>query len=99
MKKFAVLLGLAALAFAQEDAPDKRMRNATETFKEIMGTPDKAIPNNLLSRAKCVIIVPDMKKAAFVIGGQYGRGFATCRNGNQWSGPAAVRMTGGSVGL
>ncbi|HEY2014505.1 MAG TPA: lipid-binding SYLF domain-containing protein [Bryobacteraceae bacterium] len=68
---------------------------------EIMGTPDKGIPQDLLAKAQCIIILPNMKKAAFVVGGEYGRGFAECRNstGAGWGAPAAVRMEGGSVGF
>jgi lipid-binding SYLF domain-containing protein len=66
-----------------------------------MSTPDKGIPQDLFGRAECVIIIPSMKKAAFVVGGEYGRGFAECRSasGTGWGAPAAVRMEGGSVGF
>jgi len=66
-----------------------------------MGTPDKGIPQDLLSKAQCVIVIPNMKKAAFVVGGEYGRGFAECRNtaGTGWGSPAAVKLEGGSVGF
>jgi lipid-binding SYLF domain-containing protein len=99
MKKLALFLSLGALALAQEETPDKRLRHTAETLNEIMSTPDKSIPHGLLDHAQCIVIVPGMKKAAFVVGGEYGRGFASCRNGNGWSGPAAVRMGGGSFGL
>lgn len=102
MKKFAFLLALSAvgaIAFAQEDTPDKRLRHTADTFREIMATPDKAIPRDLLHHAKCVVIVPGMKKAAFIVGGEYGRGFASCRTATGWSGPSAVRLAGGSFGL
>jgi SH3 domain-containing YSC84-like protein 1 len=67
----------------------------------VMGTPDKGIPQDLLGKAQCVIVIPGMKKAAFVVGAEYGRGFAECRNegGTGWGAPAAVRMEGGSVGF
>jgi lipid-binding SYLF domain-containing protein len=99
MKKWAIFLALSAVAFAQEETPDKRLRHTAETFRQIMATPDKAIPRDLLHHAQCVVIVPGMKKAAFMIGGEYGRGFAACRTGNGWSGPSAVRLAGGSFGL
>jgi len=99
MKKLAVFVALSALAFAQEETADKRLRHAADTFQEIMAAPDKGIPEGLLERGQCVVIVPGMKKAAFVVGGEYGRGFASCRTANGWSGPAAVRLTGGSFGL
>jgi lipid-binding SYLF domain-containing protein len=79
----------------------ERLHEATEVFQSIMATPDKGIPQDLLERAHCVIIVPNLKKAAFGIGGQYGRGFAICRTGTGvgWGAPSAVRMEGGSFGF
>jgi lipid-binding SYLF domain-containing protein len=99
MLKFAIFFGVAAALLAQEETPDKRLRESSEVFKEVMATPDKAIPRDLLEKSQCVAIVPGMKKAAFLVGGQYGRGFVTCREGASWSGPAAVRLAGGSFGL
>jgi lipid-binding SYLF domain-containing protein len=99
MKICTLFLALCAVALAQEEAPDNRLRHSAETFREIMTAPDKSIPNDLLRRAECVVIVPGMKKAAFVVGGQYGKGFASCRTGTGWSGPSAVRLAGGSFGF
>jgi lipid-binding SYLF domain-containing protein len=96
---FAVLALTTAMLPAQDDEPDKRLRNATDTLREIMATPDKAIPRGLINRARCMVVVPGMKKAAFVVGGQYGRGFALCRSDWGWSAPAPVRLTGGSFGV
>jgi lipid-binding SYLF domain-containing protein len=100
------LIGLCAVAAmtvamlpAQEEMPDKRLRNATDTLHEIMATPDRSIPRGLLDRAQCIVVVPDMKKAAFVVGGQYGRGYAMCRTAGRWSAPAPIRLAGGSFGL
>ncbi len=79
----------------------ERLQNATDTLHEIFGAPDKGIPEELLSKAKCVIVIPGMKKAGFVIGGRYGRGFSTCRLANNtmaWSAPAPVFLGGGSWG-
>lgn len=86
---------------ALADSAQERLADSAAVFQEIMSTPDKGIPQDLLSKAECVIVIPGMKKAAFVVGGQYGRGFAECRNssGSGWSAPAAVRMEGGSVGF
>ena len=84
--------------FAQEETPDKRLKNSASTFREIMSAPDRAIPRYLLERAQCIVIVPGMKKAAFLVGGEYGRGFASCRLPGSWSAPAPVRLTGGSFG-
>jgi lipid-binding SYLF domain-containing protein len=63
-----------------------------------MSAPDKGIPNDLLDKAQCVVIVPELKKAAFIVGGEYGRGFAVCRKQGTWGAPAAVRFRGGSFG-
>jgi len=96
---FLSVLAAASLLIAQEETPDKRLRNSAATFHDIMAAPDRAIPRNLLERAQCIIIVPGMKKAAFVVGGEYGRGFASCRIPGSWSAPAPVRLTGGSFGV
>jgi len=77
----------------------ERLSDATSVFSEIMATPDKGIPHDLLNRAQCVVIVPGLKKGAFIVGGEYGRGFAECRQGTGWGAPAAVRVEGGSVGF
>jgi lipid-binding SYLF domain-containing protein len=96
----SVLLAVsAAMLPAQEEMPDKRLRSATDTLREIMATPDKAVPRGLLNRSRCLVVVPGMKKAAFVVGGEYGRGFALCRTEGGWSAPAPVRLAGGSFGL
>jgi lipid-binding SYLF domain-containing protein len=84
---------------AQEETPDKRLRSSADTLREIMATPDKAIPRGLLNRAQCIVIVPGMKKAAFIVGGEYGRGYSMCRTEGRWSAPAPVRLAGGSFGL
>jgi lipid-binding SYLF domain-containing protein len=94
-----VLVACFAPLRAQEETPDKRLRDSASTFREIMAAPDRAIPRYLLERAQCLIIVPGMKKAAFLVGGEYGRGFASCRLPGSWSSPAPVRLTGGSFGL
>jgi lipid-binding SYLF domain-containing protein len=79
----------------------ERLNDATAVFNEIMATPDKGIPQDLLAKAQCVVIVPGEKKAAFVVGGEYGRGFAICRkeSGHGWGDPGAVRLEGASVGF
>ncbi|HWF12058.1 MAG TPA: lipid-binding SYLF domain-containing protein [Bryobacteraceae bacterium] len=96
----AVVLALiSAVASAQEETPDKRLQDSALAFRQIMAAPDRAIPRYLLARAQCIVIVPGMKKGAFLVGGQYGRGFASCRIPGSWSGPAPVRLAGGSFGL
>lgn len=94
---FALAVG-ASLLCAQDDAPDHRLRRSAEVFHEIMAAPDGGIPHGILDRSQCVVIVPGVKKAAFVVGGEYGRGFAVCRHQGEWGGPAAVRVSGGSFG-
>jgi lipid-binding SYLF domain-containing protein len=89
-----------ASAQDQEGRPDKRLRHAATAFQEIMATPDKGIPQELLEKAECIIIVPDLLKGAFAVGGKYGRGYASCRHGvHGWSSPAAVAIEGGSFGF
>jgi lipid-binding SYLF domain-containing protein len=79
----------------------ERLDDAATLFTEIMGTPDKSVPQDLLEKANCIVLVPGLKKAAFGIGGKYGRGFAVCRQpgGPGWGPPAAIRIEGGSVGF
>lgn len=89
----------AAMLPAQYDEPDKRLQSAIDTLHDIMATPDKAIPRGLLNRAHCLGIVPGMKKAAFIVGGEYGRGYTLCRTEWGWSAPAPTRLAGGSFGL
>src|SRR5260370_34523695 len=99
--KLAIALTLGASALlAESDAP-KRLQAAADAFKEVMGIPDKSIPQHLLNKAQCIVIVPDLKKGAFIIGAKYGKGFVSCRQkgGVGWSAPGAVRVEGGSVGL
>ena len=105
MKKFlissALMLSLSvpAATFASDKEDDlSRIHRSAEVFKEIMNTPDKGIPQELLESAKCVAIVPGEKKFAFIIGGNFGRGVAMCRTGNGWSAPMFIAVDGGSVG-
>lgn len=102
----ALGLGLAALtalplAGFAEPAYEKRLRDARLVFEEVMGIAEKAIPQSLLDKAECVVIVPGMKKGAFIFGARYGRGFLSCRvkGGPGWTPPGAVRIEGGSFGL
>jgi lipid-binding SYLF domain-containing protein len=82
------------------ETAQERLKEATDVFNEVMATPDKGVPQDLLEKAHCVVIVPGVKQAAFIIGGKYGRGFATCRRDNNgWGAPGAVRVEGGSFGF
>jgi lipid-binding SYLF domain-containing protein len=102
MKKLITALTLTAafLSAAQSDAP-ARLQAAADVFKEVMGIPDKSIPQDLLNKSQCVIIVPGLKKGAFIVGAKYGRGFVSCRSksGVGWGAPAAIRVEGGSFGF
>ncbi len=90
----------AASAFGAEKAPE-RLADSAAVFTEIMQAPDKGIPQDLLAKAQCVVIIPGFKKAAFVVGAEYGKGFAECRkaDGMGWGAPAALKLEGGSVGF
>lgn len=101
----AVLLGLAMVpllpAAARADSAAERLANSAAVLREVMAMPDQGIPPELLAKAQCVVIVPGLKKAGFIVGGQYGRGFMTCRQNKTgaWGAPAALRMEGGSFGF
>ena len=82
-----------------ESSPQKRITEANEVLREIMRTKDKSIPQDLLEKAQCVGIVPNLKRAGFIIGGKYGKGVIVCRTANGWSAPSIVRIEGGSIGL
>jgi SH3 domain-containing YSC84-like protein 1 len=89
----------ATVLFAQEQMPDSRLHNTEIALGEIMRSPDRGIPRDLIDKAQCIVIVPDLLKAAFLVGGKYGRGYALCRHGGGWSSPAAMRIEGGSFGF
>jgi len=95
----AFVLG-ATLLSAASDAPE-RLQSAAGAIKQVMDIPDKSIPQDLLNKAQCIVIVPDLKKGAFIVGAKYGKGFVSCRKkgGVGWSAPGAVRIEGGSFGL
>jgi len=99
---FAVSLLLALSSFAQKKEGD-RLQESYNVLKEILATPDKGIPRDLLDKAECVVIYPSVKKAGFIVGGEYGRGTITCRTGKDfhgpWSAPAMFALEGGSVGF
>ncbi len=107
MKSLAITASLLMAAgatgvwAADQPKATERLQDAATVLSEVMATPDKGIPQDLFAKAQCVIIIPSMKKAAFVVGGEYGRGFAECRKqeGMGWGAPAAVRMEGASVGF
>jgi lipid-binding SYLF domain-containing protein len=85
----------------QERNSIKRLDEAATVFSEVMAIPDKGIPQDLLEKAHCIVIVPGLKEGAFLVGGEYGKGYLSCRSktGRAWSAPGAVRMEGGSFGF
>jgi len=91
----------AGFAADREIKVDDRLDAAADTLTDMMRASDKGIPHDLLDKAHCVVVVPGMKKAGFIFGAKYGRGFAVCRRtgGSGWSAPAAMRVEGGSVGF
>jgi lipid-binding SYLF domain-containing protein len=96
----AITAALLPMAHAKNGDAADRLDAASEVLTDMMQASDKGIPQDLLNKAQCVIIVPNLKKAGFVIGAKYGRGFAMCRKaGAGWSAPAGIRIEGGSFGL
>jgi lipid-binding SYLF domain-containing protein len=91
---------LAVPLFAQKDAT-ARLDAATQALKAALNADDKGIPQDLINKANCVVVVPNLKKGGFIIGGEYGKGFFTCRksSGVGWSAPGSVRIAGGKFGL
>lgn len=87
-------------SFMSVNDTEKRLDASARVLGEILGAPDKGIPKDLLGKAACVVIVPGVKKGAFIVGAKYGRGFILCRKpGGGWSAPGAVTVAGGSVGF
>jgi lipid-binding SYLF domain-containing protein len=86
---------------AEETRTRERLDDAAALFNEVMGTPDRSIPQDLLNKAHCIVLVPGLKKGGFVVAAKWGRGFVLCRgaSGMGWGPPGAVRIEGGSVGL
>src|SRR5258708_920076 len=77
---------------AEAASTSERLAAATEAVRNLSGTPDRDIPEDLLQRAQCIIVVPSLKSGAFVVGGDFGRGFASCRTASGWSAPAGVKI-------
>lgn len=101
-----MLLGIVAATliampgFAQKTAA-ARLQSATNDLHEIMNASDKGIPQDLLNKASCVVVIPNLKKGGFIVGGEYGKGFFSCRksSGVGWSAPGSIRISGGKFGL
>ncbi len=78
----------------------QRLDEATAVLQEMMTAPDRSIPQDLLAKSQCIVVVPGLKKGAFIVGGKYGKGFISCRKkGDGWSAPGTVRVEGGSLGF
>jgi lipid-binding SYLF domain-containing protein len=89
----------AAFAAEREIKVDDRLDASADTLNDMMRASDHGIPHDLLDKAKCVVVVPGMKKAGFIFGAKYGRGFAVCRRAGGWSAPGAMQVEGGSFGF
>ena len=96
---FIGLVGTYAWAGSARQDSVARLQSSVGVLQAIMATPDKGIPEEVLSNAKCIVVVPDLIKGGFVFGGKHGRGVASCRTANGWSAPAFVSVGGGSWGL
>ena len=107
LPKFLLVLGICSIFIGVSWAGDddkqsdiaKRIDASAKVLKEIMATPDKAIPDKVMSEAKCIAVIPSMVKIAVGFGGNHGKGVATCRTASGWSAPAPITITGGSWGL
>ena len=104
MKKVMLLIAVLSLnclcwADSKAEQASDRLQNAGKVLQEIMGTPDKGIPEEVLEHAKCIAVVPHLIKGGFVFGAENGKGVATCRTAKGWSAPAFFAITGGSWGL
>ena len=93
------LVGTYAWADSNREDTVERMQKSVDVLSEIMATPDKGIPEEVLSSAKCILVVPNLIKGGFIFGAKHGRGVASCRTSNGWSAPAFVSVGGGSWGL
>jgi SH3 domain-containing YSC84-like protein 1 len=94
----ALLIACLMPSFAAADTPE-RLTAAAETVTALTATPDKDIPVSLIKKARCIVVVPSLKSGAFIVGADYGRGFASCRTGSGWTAPAGVKVEGGSFGF
>lgn len=97
----ALCLFVSPMFAAKEEPVAQRLTEASDVFTEIVRAPDKSVPTDLINRAQCIVIVPALKSAAFIVGAKYGKGFILCRrrSGAGWSAPGAIRIEGGSFGL
>jgi lipid-binding SYLF domain-containing protein len=94
-----IAAALAITPLLAKDNSIKRLDEAAIVFSEVMATPDKGIPEDLLARAHCIVIVPSEKAAAFIVGAKYGKGYVSCRRHGGWSAPGTEIIEGGSFGF
>jgi len=101
MKHFANVMLISALGAAClcADNPEKRMRVSGEVLNEILDAKDRSIPQDLLEKSECVGVIPDLKRAGFIVGAKYGKGIVVCRTDRGWSAPSTVIVEGGSIGF
>lgn len=104
MRRIVIVMSLAAVAIAPlraavSTAEKRRIEDAATVLTEISAVPEKGVPQDLWNKAACVMVIPSLKKAAFVFGGEYGKGLMSCRHGNDWSAPLFMRLEKGSWGL
>lgn len=101
MKHFGSLMLVAALslATARAEDPTKRVRVSGEVLSEILDAKDRSIPKDLLEKSQCVGVIPNLKRAGFILGAKYGKGVVVCRTETGWSAPSTVRVEGGSIGF
>ncbi len=91
--------GIPSAHAADTSKIEQRLTDSANIIDEIMATPDKAIPESVTAGAHCVIVIPAVKKLAFAVGGEYGRGVGSCRTGHGWSAPVFLKLEGGSFGF
>jgi len=94
-----VVASSVALSAAMSKDEAKRLQNSAEVLQELHATPDKDVPQELWQKAECVVVIPNVKKAAFIVGGEYGKGVMSCRQAGQWTAPAFMMLAKGSVGF
>jgi lipid-binding SYLF domain-containing protein len=99
LMSFMGLVGTGAWASSAQQDSVARLQSSADVLQAIMATPDKGIPEEVLADAKCIVVVPNLIKGGFIVGGKHGRGVASCRTSDGWSAPAFVSVGGGSAGL
>jgi lipid-binding SYLF domain-containing protein len=99
MKLTSIALACLCTGALYAETSTARLNESAAVLSEIMGAPDGGVPHDLLEKAQCIVIVPGLKKGAFLFGGKYGRGYIVCREQGHWSAPAGVTVEGGSFGF